>query len=352
MATNTIHTSGRQFWRKISGRITCTPPQANTRRKLQSHDRVGRHKVHRNHTRLVLQMETSASVTTGIHWQSTQTIQPHKEEKTKPTIPKRNHHIWRQRKYATQSSAAPLLDKKGKTFIQQVCGKVLFLGRAVNSTLICPISAIVPQSMTPTEETMKQTHQLLDYIATREDAVITYTNSNMKLAVHTDASYLSKPKAGSQSGGHFFLSNEATMPQNNGAILNIAQIIKHVMTSSTESELAALCIMSRKAVYIRIILEEMGHIQPPTPLQTDNRMADAVCNGKIQQKQTKETDMRFHWLRDREFQIFLGYIGDQANKTTHTTGQSTIQQPTTKTKEKIPNTTHHIVNYATRTATT
>ena len=51
-----------------------------------------------------------------------------------------------------------------------------------------------------------------------------------------------------------------------------------------------------------IILEEMGHQQPPTPLQTDNSMADGVVNGKIQPKRTKAMDMRFHWLRDRECQ--------------------------------------------------
>jgi len=60
--------------------------------------------------------------------------------------------------------------------------------------------------------------------------------------------------------------------------------------------------MAREAVYIRIILEELGHKQPPTPLQTDNAMADAVINGKIQPKQTKAIGMRFHWLRDRECQ--------------------------------------------------
>ena len=107
----------------------------------------------------------------------------------------------------------------------------------------------------------------------------------MKLAVHSDASYLSKPKSRSRAGGNLFLSNEATIPQNNGAILNISHIIKHVMTSATEAELAELYIIARKALYIRIILEEMGHKQPPTPLQIDNAMSDAVCNGKIQPKQ-------------------------------------------------------------------
>ena len=124
----------------------------------------------------------------------------------------------------------------------------------------------------------------------------------MKLAAHSDASYLSEPKARSRAGGHFFLSSSAEIPPNNGAILNIAHIIKHVMASATEAELAALYIVAREAVYIRIILEEMGHKQPATPLQTDNSMAEAVVNGKVQPKRTKAMDMRFHWLRDRECQ--------------------------------------------------
>jgi hypothetical protein len=35
--------------------------------------------------------------------------------------------------------------------------------------------------------------------------------------------------------------------------------------------------MAREAVYIRIVLEEMEHKhkQPPTPMQTDNAMAEA-----------------------------------------------------------------------------
>ena len=60
--------------------------------------------------------------------------------------------------------------------------------------------------------------------------------------------------------------------------------------------------MAREAVYIRIILEEMGYKHPPNPLQTYNSMADAMYNIKIKPKQTKAMDMQLHWLRDREFQ--------------------------------------------------
>ncbi len=149
---------------------------------------------------------------------------------------------------------------------------------------------------------MRQTLQLLDYLATQEDAVLSYHASNMVLAVHSKASYLSEPKAQSQVGGCFFLPSDTTVPPNNGAILNIEHIIKNVMSSAKEAELAGLYIIAHEAVYIRIILEELGHIQPPTPLQTDNAMADGIINYKVQPKKTKATDMRFHWLCNQECQ--------------------------------------------------
>ena len=144
--------------------------------------------------------------------------------------------------------------------------------------------------------------QLLDYLAIQEEAVLTCNASEMKLAVHSDTSYLSEPKARSRAGGYFFFSNNAAIPRNNGAVLNIKHIIKRVMISATKAELAGLYIMAIDDVYIRIILKEMRHAQPPTPLQTDNAMAEKIVNGKITPEQTKAMDMRFHWLGDRECQ--------------------------------------------------
>jgi hypothetical protein len=79
------------------------------------------------------------------------------------------------------------------------------------------------------------------------------------------------------------------------------------MSSAIKVELARLYIMAHKVVYIRVILKELGHKQPPSPLQTNNAMADAIINGTIQPKQTKAINMRFHWLSDckcqQQFQI-------------------------------------------------
>ena len=121
----------------------------------------------------------------------------------------------------------------------------------------------------------------------------------MVMAVHSDASSLCKPKAKSRAGGHFFMSTNAKIPPNNGAILNITHIIKHVMTSATEAELAALYIMAREAVYMRIKLEEMGHKPPATPIQTDNSMVEAVINAK-KNTQTIESNGHAFPLAERQ----------------------------------------------------
>jgi hypothetical protein len=67
----------------------------------------------------------------------------------------------------------------------------------------------------------------------------------MILGVHSNASYLSKPKAQSRAGGHFFLSDRTDKAPNNAAILNTSQIIKSIMSSAAEAELGTLYINAR-----------------------------------------------------------------------------------------------------------
>ncbi len=84
----------------------------------------------------------------------------------------------------------------------------------------------------------------------------------MKLAIHSNASYLSEPKACSRAGGHMFMAGMEEIPINNGAVLNISQIIKAVMSSAAEAELGALFINAKTVVSMRWTLKELGHPQP------------------------------------------------------------------------------------------
>jgi hypothetical protein len=102
---------------------------------------------------------------------------------------------------------SPLLDNAGKKCIQQVIGSFLYYAWSINPTILMALSDIATQQAAPTENTKKQVEQFLDYMWTHPNAKICYCASNMILNIHSNASYLSAPCAGSRAGGYFFLGS-------------------------------------------------------------------------------------------------------------------------------------------------
>ena len=95
------------------------------------------------------------------------------------------------------------------------------------------------------------------------------------------------------------MSDNTEDPRNNGAVVNIAQIIKSVMSSATGTEIGALFIKSQQAIPVRTTAEEMGHVQPPMPIQTDTTTALGFVMKNLTPRATKSTYMKFWWIRDR-----------------------------------------------------
>ena len=122
----------------------------------------------------------------------------------------------------------------------------------------------------------------------------------MILAIHSDASYLTEPRSRSRAGGHFYFTEDEEEDFNNGPVHNVAQIIRNVMTSAADAEIGALYTNSRQAIPARQLLEEMGHPQPPTPIQTDNTTALGFVTKNLQPKATKSTEMNYWFMRDRQ----------------------------------------------------
>ena len=89
--------------------------------------------------------------------------------------------------------------------------------------------------------------------------------------------------------------------------MNVSQIIKAVMLSAAEAELGALFINCKLAVPARKTLEEIGHLQPKTPMKTDNSTSNGLLNNTIIPKATKSIDMQFHWMRCRDAQRQFRY---------------------------------------------
>jgi hypothetical protein len=152
---------------------------------------------------------------------------------------------------------------------------------------------IATQQVAPTENMMKHVDQFLDYMWTHPDAIIRYHAPDMILNVHSDTSYLSAPKACSRAGGYFFLGNilhNGDPIKLNGSIHITCTILKLVAASAAEAELGALFLNTQEAKFLPLILAELGHPLPPTPIHIDNTTTVGIVNNNQMTKITSNGD--------------------------------------------------------------
>ena len=132
----------------------------------------------------------------------------------------------------------------------------------------------------------------------------------MILASHSDAAYLNETRACSRAGSHIFCSDNYPIPRDNGPVMSLAQIIKVVMSSASEAELAGLFVTAKAMVPLRKTLKEMKWPQPRPPIQTYNSTENGFANQTIVPKKKKSMDMRFYWLQCRDSQGQFIYYWD------------------------------------------
>ena len=111
--------------------------------------------------------------------------------------------------------------------------------RAGDPTMARTLSSIAARQSKATTKVKEEVRQFLDYCATHPNATIRFLASDMILALHSDASYLSEPESKSRAAGHYYLANKDNDGLSNGAVMTLSKIIKHVMTSASEAEVAA-----------------------------------------------------------------------------------------------------------------
>ena len=144
--------------------------------------------------------------------------------------------------------------------------------------------------------------QFLEYCATHPNDRVRFVASDMMLALHSDASYLSEPESKIRAAGHFFLGKQNNESFNNGAIMTLSKTIKHVMSSSSEAETSAIFYNCKSALPLRFSLEEMGNERTKTPVTTDNTTACVLIKKTMIPKRSKSYDTRFNFLKCRETQ--------------------------------------------------
>ena len=205
-----------------------------------------------------------------------------------PTTPEHSPHPYTAPRYGKHQQMVdnptirPLTPANRK-IIERFVGLFQYYGRTLDGTMLASISSIATNMTTAQQKDLDfRIKQFLNYAATHPDAKIRFIASEMHLWIHSDASYLTEPKARSRAGGFFYLSKKPNLPidpsqpapPDNGPILILCKILDTIMSSAQEAETGAAFVNTRKAIPMRQTLEELGHNQGPTPIQLDKKTTD------------------------------------------------------------------------------
>ncbi len=160
----------------------------------------------------------------------------------------------------TPSDTSPLLNASGKKHVQHNVDSFLYYARIVDQIILMKLSAIAAQQSAPTEENLVHVNQFLNYMWMHPDAKNRYRASNMILNVHSNASYLSAPKARSCAGGYFFFGSILQDSEPlfiNGAIHITCTILKLIAELAAEAELGSPFLNAEEAKVIQLLLGEL-----------------------------------------------------------------------------------------------
>jgi hypothetical protein len=197
-----------------------------------------------------------------------------------------------------QDTSVPASPAQAKR-IQEIVGVVLYYARAVDPVLLTACSKVSSQQSRPTAKVVDAAARLLRFAAKRPTSTIVFHRSDMRLIIHSDASYLSESDARSRVGGMSYLGSHANPDLINGAIHCRSSILNCVVASAAEAEYGGLFTNGQDGEGQRNTLHDLGYPQESTLLVTDNSCASSVANSSCTQRKSKAMDMRWHWIRDR-----------------------------------------------------
>ena len=120
----------------------------------------------------------------------------------------------------------------------------------------------------------------------------TLANSPSQLVGFSDSDWAGQVDDRKSTSGLIFYLN-------NGAISYASKSQKCVALSTAESEYVALGEAAREAIYLRMLLKDLGQEQTePTVIYEDNAAAEKLCKNNVLHSRTKHIDIRHHFIRE------------------------------------------------------
>lgn len=145
----------------------------------------------------------------------------------------------------------------------------------------------------PTELHLQAAKRVFRYLKGTIDFGVFYKKGgNEELIAYTDSDYAGDLEDRKSTSGYVFLMSS-------GAVSWSSKKQPIVTLSTTEAEFIAAASCACQAVWLRRVLDKLGHIQSKsTTVFCDNSSAIKLSKNPVMHGRSKHIDVRFHFLRE------------------------------------------------------
>jgi len=189
-------------------------------------------------------------------------------------------------------SGEPLNEAGQKTYLSLVMS-VLYPARMVHLSILFATTILATRMQKPTSDDLAHAYRIIGYLKTQIDGGLTLRGTPAsQLKVYVDASHAIHPD-GKGHGCMIAALEESPIAWR-------SHKLPHVTLSSTESEISVYSESSTYIVWLRHLLQDLGHhLDGPTPIMEDNTSAIHIMEQGGNFQRTKHILVRYSFIQEQ-----------------------------------------------------
>jgi hypothetical protein len=190
-----------------------------------------------------------------------------------------------------ESESEALRSPVDRAIYQQVIGKLMYLMVCTRPDISFTVSVLSRFVTQPKEKHWRCVIQLLKYINSTKQLSLCYpSQGQVVLSGYSDSDHAGDHQDRKSTSGYVFMVGNCCVSWR-----SVKQTT--VSISSTEAEYIALSTCAQEALWLRLLLKELGYSQRTTSIYNDNLSSHQIAKGSTSAR-SKHIDVRHHFIRD------------------------------------------------------
>lgn len=183
-------------------------------------------------------------------------------------------------------------NEKPKFPFRELVGSLLYVSGKTRPDISFAVNYSSRHLENPTKENISIVKRTLRYLKGTHEKCITYVkgSNTKKLVAFSDADFGNDKETRKSTSGYVVCFN-------GGPVAWSSRKQPIVAMSTTEAEYIAAADCCKELVYLKMLLEELGH-ESEVELKVDNQSSIRLMKSDIINKRSKHIDIKYHFIRD------------------------------------------------------